>query len=141
MVNVITNARSQLDHNNWLSLYIRQKIVSKFFLNLFSGSSFCAIIEDVVVETSQIELARDGKKCFTFEEKGKHFVTDILIGQFHQTWAHSVNRKSAEVQQHNKLVNFFSTDNLTVFLCFWYLRKHLDEIDPWSEKKDKKTFW
>ena len=44
------------------------------------------------------------------------------LGQFHQTWVHSVKHKSAEVWQYNKPVNFFSTDDLTVFLCFGDLR-------------------
>ena len=42
-------------------------------------------------------------------------------GQFHQNWAHSVKRKSTKVQQLYKLVNFFSTDDLTGFLRFWDL--------------------
>ena len=43
-------------------------------------------------------------------------------GQFHQSWAHSVKLKSAEVPQHNKSANFFSTDDLAVFFWFWDLR-------------------
>ena len=66
------------------------------------------------------------------------FVTRESRGQFHQTWAHSIKRKSSEVEQHNKLVNFFSTDDLTVYfvvLCSAHVkavRKHVGEIDPSS---------
>ena len=42
-------------------------------------------------------------------------------GQFIQTWVHSVKQKYAKVQQYNMLVNYFSTDNLIVFLHFWDL--------------------
>ena len=78
------------------------------------------------------------RPCFLIRKKEKEecLSTWRRKGKIQQSWAHSKKRKSVEVQQPNKLVNFFSSDDLTVFLCFLgsacvkAAYKHVDEIDP-----------